>query len=100
MGLSLGQLREDAEIGRVLKDQLAEGGRVVELDPGFVERSFISDRLSDSDDPDFDPLMQSVKANGQLVPILVRPPSGERRQNFRSLTSTAAYELLSSCKSR
>jgi len=27
MGLSLGQLRADAEIGRVLKDQLAEGGR-------------------------------------------------------------------------
>jgi ParB family chromosome partitioning protein len=73
MGLSLGQLRADAEIGRVLKDQLAEGGQVVELDPGFVERSFISDRLSDSDDPDFDALMQSVKANGQLVPILVRP---------------------------
>jgi ParB family transcriptional regulator, chromosome partitioning protein len=73
MGLNLGQLKADAEIGRVLKDQLAEGGRVVELDPGLVERSFISDRLSDSDDPDFDALMQSVKANGQLVPILVRP---------------------------
>jgi ParB family transcriptional regulator, chromosome partitioning protein len=73
MGDTLRKLTADAEIGRVLKDQLSEGGRVLELEPRTIERSFISDRLSASDDPDFDALMQSVKANGQLVPILVRP---------------------------
>jgi ParB family transcriptional regulator, chromosome partitioning protein len=73
MGDTLRKLSADAEIGRVLKDQLSEGGRVLELEPRTIERSFISDRLSDSDDPDFEALIQSVKANGQLVPILVRP---------------------------
>jgi ParB family chromosome partitioning protein len=73
MGDTLRKLSADAEIGRVLKDQLGESGRVLELEPGSIERSFISDRLSDSDDSDFDALLQSVKANGQLVPILVRP---------------------------
>jgi len=73
MGDTLRKLTADAEIGRVLKDQLTEGVRVLELEPRSIERSFISDRLSDSDDSDFDALLQSVKANGQLVPILVRP---------------------------
>jgi ParB family chromosome partitioning protein len=73
MGDTLRKLTADAEIGRVLKDQLSEGARVLELEPRTIERSFISDRLSASDDPDFNALMQSVKANGQLVPILVRP---------------------------
>jgi len=82
MGDTLRKLTADAEIGRVLKDQLAEGGRIVELEPGFVERSFITDRLSESDDPDFDALVQSVKANGQLVPILVRPHP-EKEANFQ-----------------
>ena len=73
MGDTLRKLSADAEIGRVLKDQLTEGARVLELEPSAIERSFINDRLSDSDDPDFEALIQSVKANGQLVPILVRP---------------------------
>jgi len=99
MGLNLGQLKADAEIGRVLKGQLAEGGRVVELDPGFVERSFISDRLSDSDDPDFDALMQSVKANGQLVPILIRPHP-EKEAKFQVAYGHRRLRAASSCKSR
>jgi ParB family chromosome partitioning protein len=69
----LRKLTADAEIGRVLKDQLTEGSRVLELEPRAIERSFITDRLSDSDDPDFHALIESVKTNGQLVPILVRP---------------------------
>jgi ParB family chromosome partitioning protein len=73
MGDTLRKLSADAEVGRVLKDQLSEGGRVLELEPSVIERSFISDRLSDSDDPDFHTLIESIKANGQLVPILVRP---------------------------
>ena len=73
MGDTLRKLTADAEIGRVLKDQLTDGGRVLELEPRTIERSFISDRLSDSDDPDVHALIESVKTNGQLVPILVRP---------------------------
>jgi ParB family transcriptional regulator, chromosome partitioning protein len=82
MGDTLRKLTADAEIGRVLKDQLTDGGRVLELEPRTIERSFISDRLSDSDDPDFHALIESVKANGQLVPILVRPHP-EREGHFQ-----------------
>ena len=77
MGDTLRKLTADAAIGRVLKEQLSEGGRVIEIEPKVVDHSFIRDRLSDSDDPDFDALMQSIKANGQLVPILVRPHPGK-----------------------
>lgn len=70
---SLRLLNADAQRARILQEQIAEGSRVVDLDPALIERSFISDRLSDSDDPDFEALIRSVKANGQLVPILVRP---------------------------
>jgi ParB family chromosome partitioning protein len=73
MGDTLRKLTADAEIGRALKDQLTEGAHVLELETRTIERSFISDRLSDSDDPDFHALIESVKTNGQLVPILVRP---------------------------
>jgi ParB family transcriptional regulator, chromosome partitioning protein len=82
MGDTLRKLTADAEIGRVLKEQLTDGGRVLELEPRTIERSFISDRLSDSDDPDFHALIESVKANGQLVPILVRPHP-EREGQFQ-----------------
>jgi ParB family chromosome partitioning protein len=73
IGLSLGSLKADAEIGRVLKQQVTEGRQLVELDPALIERSFLKDRLSDADDPDFEALVESIRANGQLVPILLRP---------------------------
>ncbi len=73
MGLSLQKLTADAETGRILKEQLTQALRVVELDPAQVEPSFIADRLPEPDEADFTALVESIKTNGQLVPVLVRP---------------------------
>ncbi|MEO3388748.1 plasmid partitioning protein RepB [Mesorhizobium sp. CAU 1741] len=75
MGLSLGSLSQEAEEGRRLRDALAAGEQVVELDPALIERSPFADRLSDAaaNDVDFDALKRSIEEHGQQVPILVRP---------------------------
>ena len=75
MGLSLGSLSQDAEEARRLRDTLAAGEQVVELDPALLERSPFIDRLSDGakDDEDFLTLRDSMAEHGQQVPILVRP---------------------------
>ncbi|MBV8140011.1 MAG: plasmid partitioning protein RepB [Deltaproteobacteria bacterium] len=70
---SLRLLNADAQRARSLEQQISEGSQVVELDPAILDRSFISDRISVAGDPDFDALVESIKVNGQLVPILVRP---------------------------
>jgi ParB family transcriptional regulator, chromosome partitioning protein len=73
MGLSLQKLTADAETGRLLKQQLTQGLQVVELTPAEVDPSFITDRLAEPEDVEFAALIESIKTNGQLVPILVRP---------------------------
>lgn len=73
MGLNLSALTSEAETARKLRDQIEAGTAVAELDPATVESSFITDRFAELDDEDFDALLQSVRVNGQLVPILVRP---------------------------
>jgi ParB family transcriptional regulator, chromosome partitioning protein len=73
MGLSLQKLTADAETGRLLKQQLTQGLQVVELTPAEVDPSFITDRLAEPEDVEFAALIESIKINGQLVPILVRP---------------------------
>jgi ParB family transcriptional regulator, chromosome partitioning protein len=73
MGLSLQRLTADAETGRLLKQQLTQGLQVVELTPAEVDPSFITDRLAEPEEVDFAALIESIKTNGQLVPILVRP---------------------------
>ena len=46
MGLELNRLSEEAGQASVLRQQLASGSLVVELDPEQVEPSFVSDRLA------------------------------------------------------
>lgn len=77
MGLSLEGATRAAREADVLRESLAKGEHVVELDPGKVESSFMRDRLSDGSvgDEDFEALKQSLHDNGQQVPILVRPHS-------------------------
>src|SRR4051794_37899720 len=55
MGLSLSSITREAEEAKLLRQALEAGERVVSLDTGLVDASFISDRLSDEerDDPDF-----------------------------------------------
>lgn len=73
MNLSLNRLGEEAATAKALRDTLASGARVVELDPSAVEISFIRDRIPVERDPELDALEQSMRESGQQVPILVRP---------------------------
>lgn len=75
MGLSLGALSQEAEDARRLREALAAGERVIEIDPGLIDRSPFVDRLSEGavNDPDFEALKASIAEHGQQVPVLVRP---------------------------
>ncbi|RUM95647.1 plasmid partitioning protein RepB [Pseudaminobacter arsenicus] len=75
MGLSLGSLSQEVEEARRLREALAAGEQVVELDPALLERSPFLDRLSEGghNDEAFQELTRSLAEHGQQVPILVRP---------------------------
>ncbi|MCQ4162632.1 plasmid partitioning protein RepB [Roseomonas sp. GC11] len=70
MGLSLGQLREEAE---ALRARVEAGEAVVSLDPALVEASFVSDRIAGDSEAELGELVQSIAESGQQVPVLVRP---------------------------
>lgn len=72
MNLSLGRLNEEAAAAKELREAIAAGDKVIELDPALVEVSFIRDRIPLDSDPHFDELKASIAASGQQVPILVR----------------------------
>ncbi|MGO6687756.1 plasmid partitioning protein RepB [Rhizobium leguminosarum] len=73
MNLSLGRLGEEAAAAKVLRESLASGDKVLEIDPAAVEMSFIRDRIPVDKDAEFERLKQSIQESGQQVPILVRP---------------------------
>lgn len=81
MGLSLGALGQEVEDARRLRDSLAAAESVIEVDAGRIERSPYNDRLSSGaqNDEDFAALKESIAANGQQVPVLLRPhPDAEK----------------------
>jgi len=73
MGLELHRITEQADEAHVLRQQIENGSVVVELDPEMLEPSFISDRLAPIDDPQYRQLVESIRKDGQALPILVRP---------------------------
>ncbi|GHC72814.1 plasmid partitioning protein RepB [Limoniibacter endophyticus] len=73
MGLSLGDMSRELENARKLKESLASGDRVVLLSPELIDNSIVEDRLAREQDPDFQSLVNSIRDDGQQVPILVRP---------------------------
>lgn len=79
MGLSLTSITREAEEARALREALESGDRVISLDPASIIGSFVNDRLdwTGHEDTDFAALVDSVRENGQQVPILVRPVDGE-----------------------
>ncbi|MBV8798177.1 MAG: plasmid partitioning protein RepB [Hyphomicrobiales bacterium] len=80
MGLTLKNLSDEADEARALKAQLATGARVVELDPNLVDPSFVRDRLAEPEGEAFEVFKAGLAADGQQVPILVRPaPNAEGR---------------------
>jgi ParB family chromosome partitioning protein len=55
-----------------LRDLIAGGAVVLDLDPGLIDPSPISDRFEDEDSTNFDLLCRSIAERGQEVPVLVR----------------------------
>ncbi len=73
-------LREmNADAGQVadLQRILASGKHVVDLNPELIDPSPVRDRLDDPDSQDMDSLRESILRDGQRVPVLVRPKSGD-----------------------
>ena len=74
MGLSLDALNEQVSDARRLRDSLANGGRVVEVDPKLIDASPYADRLSVGPaDEGLAALKESIRDGGQQVPVLLRP---------------------------
>lgn len=69
---SLENMNERATRAKEIEKQLAEGQTIVELDPQFIESSFVVDRLG-VELEDQQALIDQIKEHGQQVPILVRP---------------------------
>lgn len=56
-----------------LRAQLQSADTIVELDPTTVVPSFVRDRLDLDDNPQFPQFVESIRKEGQKLPILVRP---------------------------
>ena len=72
LGQSLGELSERSKRADEIEKKLLSGQIIVELDTADVEPSFIPDRML-SDDDAFRGFVDSIRNEGQQVPILVRP---------------------------
>lgn len=77
MSLTLDTIEEES---RALRQALAAGAAVVEIDPAAIDASFVVDRLDAGQDAAFEALKTSIREHGQEVPVLVRPhPDREGR---------------------
>jgi ParB family transcriptional regulator, chromosome partitioning protein len=73
MGASLKELSDGAKAAARLQEQLENGSVISDLDPAKLDNSFVSDRLPLANDKSFEELLTSIKEQGQILPILVRP---------------------------
>ncbi|MET4118393.1 ParB family chromosome partitioning protein [Bradyrhizobium sp. JR1.5] len=55
-----------------LRERIASGAVILEIDPSLVDPSPLADRFREQDDSSFEALKQSIAQRGQEVPILVR----------------------------
>ncbi len=73
---ALGNIDERLQRAKEIEAKLLKGQVIVELDPDLVDQSFIRDRMETTAEQD-EQFRQMIRAEGQSVPILVRPKSGE-----------------------
>jgi ParB family protein len=76
MGTSLMEMTEGAKSAARLQQQIDTGAAIIEIEPGDIDASMVTDRLAADIDPSFDDLVESMRGSGQQVPILVRPSPG------------------------
>ncbi len=80
----------------VLRETIAAGASVVEIDPALIEPAPYSERVIDDGGPEFEQLKASMRVNGQEVPVLLRRhPTQEGRYQtaFGHRRIRAAREL-------
>lgn len=56
----------------LLRARIAEGERVVEIDPSLIDPSPFADRFVEEEDASFETLKQSIAERGQEIPVLLR----------------------------
>ncbi len=69
---SLGDISERVKRAEQIERKLIEGQSVVELDPSFVDDSFVPDRMEATQEQNA-AFREMIREHGQSVPILVRP---------------------------
>lgn len=69
---SLGNISERAKRIEELEQKLIDGRTVVELDPAFIDDSFVPDRMQATEEQNA-AFREIIRQHGQNVPILVRP---------------------------
>lgn len=76
----LGGMSTQGAIGAVSRSiEQLKAQAVIDLDPELIEASFVADRLQSSEEH-HQVLVESIRAHGQQVPVLIRPhPSKEGR---------------------
>jgi ParB family chromosome partitioning protein len=72
MSRSLEMLSAEHDAAKSINAKLANGQAVVEIDPTLIDASIVPDRMQGPDE-DHAALVESIRTNGQLVPILLRP---------------------------
>lgn len=76
---SLEAINSRASRAEEIERKLSQGHAVIELDPATIDSAIVVDRLG-VDAEQQEALVQQIRENGQLVPILVRPhPQEEGR---------------------
>jgi plasmid partitioning protein RepB len=81
MSRSLEIISAERVAAKALSESIASGQNVVEIETGLIDSSIVPDRMLGADD-DHAALVESIRAEGQLVPVLLRPhpTSGGRFQ--------------------
>jgi len=88
LGQSLGELSERSKRADEIEKKLLSGQIIVELDTADVEPSFIPDRML-SDDEAFRGFVDSIRNEGQQVPILVPDPNPDEPSEISSCIRTS-----------
>lgn len=74
------QLQQEVAEVKDIREKIANGEMIVELDPKVLDVSFVTDRIDNDADEAFTSLLDSIKESGRRIPILVRPATLGRYQ--------------------